>query len=147
MAKKRHSIIPASYLVLMKKNKILLLKRFNTGYEDGKYSMIAGHVDPNESFSKTIIREAYEEANIKITPKDIKIAHIMHRKALDGERIDVFFVCKKWKGDVINKEPHKCSALSWFDIKKHPANIIPYLRHVLKDIQKEVFYSEYGWSP
>ena len=56
--------IPAAYLVLIKEKKILLLRRFNTGYEDGNYSFIAGHVEKSESFTACIIREAKEEANI-----------------------------------------------------------------------------------
>jgi NADH pyrophosphatase NudC (nudix superfamily) len=60
MAKTRHQNIVAAYLVLKKKNKVLLLKRHNTGYEDGNYSVIAGHVEPGESFRQTIIREAQE---------------------------------------------------------------------------------------
>ena len=47
MAKIRHTNIPASYLVLMKENKVLLLRRFNTGYQDGNYSMITWHLDLN----------------------------------------------------------------------------------------------------
>jgi len=37
MVKERHKVVPASYLVLIKNGKILLQRRFNTGYEDGKY--------------------------------------------------------------------------------------------------------------
>ena len=56
--KTRHTNIPASYLVLFDHNKVLLLRRFNTGYEDGNYSLIAGHVEEGETFTKCIIREA-----------------------------------------------------------------------------------------
>jgi len=144
--KKRHQITPASYLVLMKDNQVLLLKRINTGHEDGNYSMIAGHVDENESFSKTIIREAFEEANLNLTAKDITIALVLHRKASDSERIDVFFMCKKKDLKPINKEPQKCSELAWFDLDSLPLNIIPYIKHVLSCIQNNIFYSEYGWD-
>ncbi|MFH1669466.1 MAG: NUDIX domain-containing protein [Candidatus Woesearchaeota archaeon] len=66
MAKKRHQNVPASYLTLFKDDKVLLLRRFNTGYEDGNYSMVAGHVDPGETFTQCIIREAKEEAGIEL---------------------------------------------------------------------------------
>ncbi|OIO18541.1 MAG: hypothetical protein COY69_00490, partial [Candidatus Magasanikbacteria bacterium CG_4_10_14_0_8_um_filter_32_14] len=65
MKKQRHQNTPASFLVLIKNNKVLL-RRFNTKYEDGNYSMIAGHVDQGKTFTQCIIREAKEEADIKM---------------------------------------------------------------------------------
>ena len=90
---KNHCLIPASYLVLIKDNNILLLQRKNTGYEDGNYMFIAGHVEPNESFTGAVIREAKEEAGIIISERDVKLVHMMQRKATssNNERIDAFF--------------------------------------------------------
>ena len=102
----RHSIIPASYLILMKEEKILLLRRFNTGYQDGKYSFIAGHVDPSETFTDAVVREAKEEAGIDLDVDHLDLVHMMHRKSKheNEERIDAFFVAKEWKGVVKNLE-------------------------------------------
>src|SRR3989338_6950796 len=116
MTKKRHQNTPASYLALFQNNKVLLLRRFNTGYEDGNYSMVAGHVDQGETFTQCIIREAEEEAGILLKPEDLQVVHLMHRNydvIENNERVDVFFVAKKWGGEIINKEPHKCDDLSW----------------------------------
>ncbi|NQY54774.1 MAG: NUDIX domain-containing protein, partial [Campylobacteraceae bacterium] len=66
MSQRNNSNIPASYLILIRQNKILLLRRHNTGYQDGQYSTIAGHVEEGESFSQCIIREAKEEAGITL---------------------------------------------------------------------------------
>ena len=66
----RPKAVPASYIVLMRDNQVMLLKRFNTGYEDGKYSLIAGHVDEGETFTQCIIREAKEESGILLKPED-----------------------------------------------------------------------------
>lgn len=137
--------IPASYLYLEKNNKILLLKRHNTGYEDGKYSFVAGHVDAGETFTDAAIREAYEEANIIVEPKDLIVLHMMHRKSVDSIRVDVFFTARKWSGEIINKEPNKCSELIWCDIKNLPGNTIPYIRAAIGNIKNKNFYSEFGW--
>jgi len=144
-----HTNIPASYLVLMKENKVLLLRRFNTGYEDGNYSMVAWHLDPNETFTDCIIREAEEEAWIKLDVNHLKVAHIMHRNAEkneNNERVDTFFVAEEWYWEVVNKESHKCDDLSWFDIDNLPENIIPHIKFALKNIRNWVFYSEFGWK-
>lgn len=146
---KRHTNVPASYLVLIKNNKILLLKRLNTGFEDGNYSVIAGHVEKGESFTQCVIREAKEEAGIILNPKDLRVAHVMHRDSktnFDNERVDVFFTALKWKGIIENKEPDKCSDLSWFDIDNLPKNTVAYIKQVISDIRNNIFYSEDGWE-
>jgi len=145
MQKERFKLIPTSHLILMKGNKILLLKRFNTGYEDGKYSVVAGHLDGGETFMQCIIREAREEADIEIKPEDLEIIHVIHRKVPNEERIDLFIRAKKWKGKPRIMEPHKCDDLRWFEINSLPDNVIPYVRRAIKNIQKKVFYSEHGW--
>lgn len=148
MSKERHKVVPASYLVLMKDNKILLLRRFNTGYEDGKYSMVAGHVDKGETFTQCIIREAEEEAGIILKPEDLKVAHVMCRNSgteENNERVDLFFIAENWGGKIENREPNKCDDLSWFDLNNLPDNIIFYIKQAIDCIKNKVFYSEQGW--
>lgn len=78
------------------------------------------------------------------------MAHTMHRKApensVKNQRIDTFFVAKKWSGEITNMEPHKCDNLSWFDINNIPENTIPYIKIALEHIKNNVFYSEIGWE-
>jgi len=144
MVEERHKIIPASYLVLIKNNKILLQRRFNTGYEDGKYSVVAGHVDKGETFTKAIIREVKEEAGITLQAEDLSVVHVMNRNIQDNERIDVFFIAEKWTGNIENKEPNKCDDLSWFDLDDMPDNVIPYIKEAITCIKNKVIYSEFS---
>ena len=46
--KERFKLIPAVYLLLRRDEEVLLLRRANTGYQDGKYGLIAGHLDGDE---------------------------------------------------------------------------------------------------
>lgn len=151
MVKDRHREVPASYLVLIKDGKVLLSRRFNTGYMDGNYSLPAGHVDKGETFTHCIIRESKEEIGIDLSPEDLKVSHLMHRFSGAqwgdlGYRIDVFFTSDKWQGDIVNKEPDKCDDLSWHNLNNLPNNIIPYIRQALEGINKKIFYSELGWE-
>ena len=148
-SQKRHQNVPASYLTLMKDGKVLLLRRFNTGYEDGNYSMVAGHVDQGETFTQCIIREAKEEAGILLKPEDLKAMHVMHRNSHtteNNERVDIFFIAQNWQGEPQNKEPNKCDDLSWFELDNLPENTIPYIRQALEGIKNRVYYSEHGWQ-
>jgi mutator protein MutT len=146
MTKERHKIVPAAYIILTKGSKIFLARRFNTGYEDGKYSLPAGHVEAGETFTQCIIREAEEEIGIILNTADLKMAHAMQRLPLkdqNNERVDIFFTTNKWEGEITNKEPHKCDDLSWFDLNKIPENIIPYVKHAIECINKDIIYSEF----
>ena len=147
MIKERHKNIPASYLILMDNDKILLQRRCNKGYKDGEYGIPSGHVDKGESFTKALIREMKEEIGIVLKPEDVKVVHIIHRKSETGdERIDTFYTAHKWENEIKNMEPNKCDDLSWFPLDNLPDNTINYLKFVFEQIKNKKFYSEYGWE-
>jgi 8-oxo-dGTP pyrophosphatase MutT (NUDIX family) len=138
----------AVYLILRRPEEILLARRCDTGYQDGNYSLVAGHVEAGESVTAALLREAQEEAGIVLSPEAIKFVHLMHRKSEDDlYYFDFFFTADDWTGEITNCEPHKCDDLRWFSISRLPLNLVPYVRDVL--IQAEVHgrpFSEYGWS-
>ncbi|MGB2762695.1 MAG: NUDIX domain-containing protein [Minisyncoccales bacterium] len=90
MLKERFKITPSVYLVLIKDDKILLSRRYNTGYFDNHYSFPAGHLDGEETLKQAMIREAREEIGIVLNPKDLELIHTMNRRIPDNERVDFF---------------------------------------------------------
>jgi 8-oxo-dGTP pyrophosphatase MutT (NUDIX family) len=92
-----------------------------------------------------MIREAAEEAGIKITLDNLKVVQVMHRRKLDEERIDYFFECKKWCGDVVITEPDKCDKMDWVYIDRLPDNTIDYIREAVKNYKDDIPFSIYGW--
>jgi 8-oxo-dGTP pyrophosphatase MutT (NUDIX family) len=148
--KKRYSIIPASYLVLIKNGKVLLLRRHNTGYQDGKYILCAGHAEEKETFKEAIIREAKEEIGIDLKIKDLEIVHFMQRYSMPNPtelrgRADVFVKAVKWKGEPRNIEPNKCDDVKWFSTNSLPKNTVPFIKEALKNIKNRKIYSEFGF--
>jgi len=144
--KERFKLIPSVYVLPVKNGKILLLRRFNTDYEDGKYGLVAGHADGEETMREAMIREAFEEAGIKFKPEDLDLALTMHRWCGDHERIDLFFTAKKWDGEIKNMEPNKCDDLSWFPLNQILENTIPYIRFAVDCYLKGVKYCEFAWD-
>ncbi len=137
----------AALLLLFKGDKILLQRRAKTGYADGWYSVVSGHIDGNEKLSEAMIREAREEAGIEIDPKDLKVTHIDHRISKDKrEYIDVFFSCSKWKGEPKIIETEKHDDLSWFLPDSMPEKVLPFVINAIKNSKDNIFFSEFGWE-
>jgi 8-oxo-dGTP pyrophosphatase MutT (NUDIX family) len=141
----RFKLIPEAHLLMVCDDSILLLRRYNTGYEDGKYSLVAGHLEGDETATEAMAREALEEAGIVIDSNDLTLAHVMHRRHLD-ERLSFFFTTTKWSGKPENREPDKCDDLRWFPLDNLPQNTIPYIAYAISCYRQDVIYSEFGWG-
>jgi 8-oxo-dGTP diphosphatase len=140
-----HARFPvAVHIFLLRANHVLLLRRANTGYEDGNYSVVAGHLDDGESVTQAAIREAHEEVGIALRPKDLTIVGVMHRMSND-ERIDFFLAATTWGGTLTNQEPDKCSELRWCALEAPSANTIPYVQAALENFRRGVWFAEFGW--
>jgi len=144
VAIERFKLLSAVHLFLIRDGQVLLLRRFNTGYEDGKYSVIAGHLNGDEEVKAAAIREAREEVGIEISPLDLQVVGVMHRKSND-ERIDFFLAATSWSGEITNREPDKCDRLAWFAMDALPENVIPYVRRALDNYHRGKWFDSFGW--
>lgn len=140
----RYKMIVSVYLLLIDGKRVLLSRRFQTGYEDGKYSLPAGHVEEGESLTLALTREIKEELGIVVRPHGVRFAHLMHRKEED-ERIDVFFVSRLRGKKPKNCEPEKCDELRWVSMHLLPRNTVSYIRQAIGAILKKQWYGERGW--
>jgi 8-oxo-dGTP diphosphatase len=125
-------------------DEVLLLRRFNTGYRDGWYSVPAGHLDGGETVMAAAIREAHEEVGVRIDPSALSFSSVMHRNEGD-ERIDFFVHVHEWDGDPFNAEPEKCDELCWTPLHALPENLIPYVQRALENHREGVPFDEFGW--
>jgi 8-oxo-dGTP diphosphatase len=141
----RFRAVVAVHLLLLRGEAVLLLRRANTGYEDGNYSVVAGHLEGNETASQAMVREAHEEAGILVAPAELRFVHIMHRKevAEADERIDLFFAATQWQGEPEIREPEKCSELRWAVLDALPSNVVPYVRAALEHYRHNCVYAEF----
>src|SRR5688500_1097359 len=134
----------AVHVFLVREGSVLLLRRANTGYEDGNYSVPAGHLDGDESATSAGAREALEETGVVIDTATLKFVGVMHRKSND-ERIDFFFEATSWSGELGNAEPEKCDELAWYAFDNLPPNVVPSVRRAIENSRAGIVFEEFGW--
>lgn len=141
----RAKFLVTVHLLFFRENQVLLLRRFNTGFKDGNYSVPAGHLDGGETVRKAAQREALEEIGVHTEIEDILFAGVMH-KIEDDERVEFFVHVKSWRGEPINAEPDKCDELRWCKVNALPENTIPYVRQAIQNFRNGVVFDEFGWE-
>lgn len=137
------SLIPASYTVLRsgpRRERVLLGLRQNTGYRDGHWALLAGHVEPGESAFQAAAREAYEEAGVRIDVADLTPLTTYHRTQPGAgpieQRCDFVFEARAWSGEPAIMEPAKCADLRWWTLDALPDPMPPHERIVLDHLSR-----------
>ncbi len=146
MENKNFSPKLAAGILLIKDNKVLLLKRSPQIYGGGLYGFPGGHVDGNETVRQALARETLEELGIIVSPEDLKFVHVVHRRNKNGsEYITFYFSATNWLGEPFNKEPDKHDLLEWFELDNIPAEVI-HVRHAIMCYRTNIGqYIEEGW--
>lgn len=127
-------------IMLVKGNKILLMKRKNTGSDDGMYELPGGHLESNEDLYDAMIREAKEELLIDLKREDLKIVHLMHHYT--GERLNFIFSVDAQNLDPKIGELNKCEGLVWANINNIPNETTDKVKTMIQNIINEEFYDK-----
>ena len=133
-----------AHILFIRDGNVFLIRRANTGFGDGLYSVPAGHVDDGELIADAAAREAKEEAGIMVDRSSLVFAHMVHVRKLTPEltdRMQVFFVCMSWEGEPQNLEPEKCDHADWFPISALPTNMVRYVAQALEGFPSGVYFS------
>ena len=146
MMVEREKALPclAVYLVLEDQDTYLLSLRSNTGWSDGNYSLVSGHVDAGETVVNAVAREAQEEIGIAVDTTKVSLCHVMYRKS-NVPYVDFYFRVGSWSGTIINKESHKHGDVRFFPKASLPENLLPYIHQAFSCIEKGITFSEFGW--
>ncbi len=125
-------------------------RRFNTGWEDGNYGLVAGHGESGETAREGTAREALEEAGIVVDPEALEYKLTQYRFARDKDnhhaRVGFYFKANSWQGEIKNMEPNKCDDLGFFPIDDLPKNTVDHVREAIRCYKNGVNYSEFNWE-
>ncbi len=134
----------AAHLILLRASTVLLLRRYNTGYEDGKYGLVGGHLEPDECVTAAAIRECREEVGVDIDPADLTPLGVSHYTDPIGDGIDFFFLATRWSGEPYPRD--ECDSLRWCALDALPIETIGFVRRAIQHhLQGGVWFDEVGW--
>ena len=112
----RHAVVDA---LVLKDNKIFLVKRADKLLEGGKWALIGGFVDRDENLIQTVKREVFEETGYRVS--DITLLTINDnpdRPHEDRQNIAFVFFCNA--GEKEGKEDNESTDAQWYDFNNLP---------------------------
>ena len=145
--RERFALNVSVFVIVRTAESVLLLRRANTGWKDGFFSLPAGGHDGAETLAAAAVRELQEETSLFAKEEDMKLVHLLHCKAGDagGEWLGAFFEAERWSGEPCLAESDKHDKLGWHLISDLPAETIPYTKQGIELSQKNIPFSAYAW--
>ncbi len=132
-----------AHVFLIRDDTVLLARRANTGFEDGNYGPVGGHLEPGETIIQAAVRECWEEIGVRLIPSDLKVIGVTHYTSPEGDGIDFFLRATQWTGEPIAKS--ECDDLCWYNLNNLPSNTILFVRRALEHhLINKVWFDESG---
>lgn len=100
-------------VIVKKGNKVLVGKRKDIAGHN-MWGFPGGHLEFGETPEQGAKREVFEETNLQI--KNVKfetITNDIRKEFKNNHYVTLFFTANYNSGNIINKEPHKCSEWKW----------------------------------
>lgn len=142
MADKRVMFRAAVFVIIRdEQGRVLLQRRAHTGYMDGYYDFPSGHVDADEGFTASVVRELREETSLSVKEADLHLKHL-NLNYTDYPYIIAIFDADEWQGNPTIIEPHKCDDMQFFDVDNLPEKC----SHAVRCIEKTGFDTSGGTS-
>lgn len=137
----------AAHALVIDNDRILMLRRFNTGWMDGLYTTPTGHIEKDESATEAAVRELHEETGLQAESAQLEHAITVHRQnELKGVYFDNYFVVREWSGEPSITEPEKSDAIEWLPIGSLDDNVVPTVLRALRAFRAGKHYMEDGWN-
>ena len=130
-------VIIVQTLVFDDANRLLLLRRRNTGLLDGWFSLPGGHRDAGEGVMAAAVRECEEEACVVVE----EIAPVVAMPYAGGA--DFVFEATRWSGAPAIGEPDKCDALTFAPLDALPEPTTRFVKTALSCRAEGVWYREF----
>jgi ADP-ribose pyrophosphatase YjhB (NUDIX family) len=117
-AKLRHVCVDS---LVIKGGKILMVKRSPSMREGGKWGIVGGFMDLNETLTQTAEREVMEETGYKIqNPTLLTIIDKPDRRNDDRQNLSFIYFCEATKK--VGEPDNESTEQKWFDLNNLPSD-------------------------
>lgn len=114
-------------VILLKDGKVLFGKRSDDPkkadsqlHGEGTWTMPGGKLHFKENLEDCVIREVFEETNIKVNKDKIKIVSITNDVVKDAHHITIVFLAEEYEGEPKVMEPEEITEWRWFGLNDLP---------------------------
>jgi len=118
-------------VLVVKDGKVLLGKR-KGAHGEGTWSPPGGHLEMNESWETCAAREALEETGATIKNPTFFATTNDIRPDWGTHYITIWIMAEHDRGDICNKEPHKCEGWEWFNWEQMPRPLFQPLETIVR---------------
>jgi 8-oxo-dGTP pyrophosphatase MutT (NUDIX family) len=129
-------MVGAAILVLDRQNRLLLMKRSDSGY----WGMPGGATEPGEVVEEAAKRETFEETNLEIGEMSlfgVFSGPELYYKYPNGDEVynvTVVYLSHDWRGKVKLNDEH--TEWRWFTVHEIPEGISPPIRPVIEQFRQ-----------
>lgn len=142
----RFFVLPSVNVAVIEKDKVLLSRRANTGWMDGRLCLPGGHVEAGETPRQAAVRELKEELGIDVHIDELELICVAARNTKPDQYVAYEFSIKDKGLEVTNAEPEKCSELVWSMLEDLPDDLIGDFREIIEQgLIKGDTYLELGF--
>jgi len=129
-------LIGVGCLIVDSEGKILLQKRKNSNFADGKWAWVGGKIKLGEKICDALKREVKEEIGVDIEI----ISDLSYYEDIVDSVHGIYFgyVGKILKGKPEILEPEKCDGLEWFNPNQLPEKTSDHTRVYIKRYQSSL---------
>lgn len=127
-------------IIFNDKGKVLVGKRISKKdrHGDGEWSLPGGHVEKFEHPKESARRELFEETGLECEDLAIwkPVPYVNHIFKDTGRHyITLYFIAQGVRGELENREPHKCEEWRWSDPANLPRPLFEWLDKVIRGEQ------------
>lgn len=142
------------HTMLVRQGRWFLLRRANSGFLDGAYTLPGGHVRVDEGVVAAALRECREEAGVDVAPGDLVLVAAMpyrsvgaarHTALLDG--VNFIARVERFSGEPHIAEPDRFDRCCWADPAALPEPPAPYLVPLRELLAADGWFRELGVTP